>query len=748
MWRWLPARVSTFVCFVVLAVTTIGCNAILGNGEHDYLAQGPDGTADETATSEGSVDASSAMDATFEGMRVPGADANTDGLVAYTDRSAQDGGDATVETGMDTGTDAPIVVDGPAGPDGPMLLSQGATCTTSAQCATGLSCADGVCCDKPCNGSCQQCNLAMLKGTCSNVPQGQVAPAPHVACVASAASTCKTDGKCDGNGQCQLWSNGTSCGAGSCDNTTNIVVTGFACDGVGACKATKSVPCSPFKCQTSGASCATTCTTSADCVGQPCVGSTCGTVANGSRCTAPSQCTTGICTDGYCCDLACAGSCQACDVAGQEGTCTTIPIGAPHGARSCAGTGSCKGGCSGASAACNYPPGSVTCSAETCTGGVQTLAASCNGAGACGTPVTASCNGGFACNGSACYTTCVGDPECASARPYCSVATGTCQSSAPQGHACTGTGQCATGFCVNGVCCGTSSCSVGDACHAASTCAAGTGICSTPAVKTGSTCDDGNVCTQNDVCQSNGTCVGSAVTCTAKDSCHLPGTCSPGAGCSNPAKPPVHGSMPFSYKGTGSDTWVVPACVTSITVDAAGASGGLGEITDQANTVAPGGLGGYVQATLAVTPGDSLVITIGGRGADDLSSGGPAPRGSLNPSGFNGGGHTTTGGDGGGFSDIRLRGTPLFVAGGGGGGSFVNGAGGAGGWMSGGNGVCGCCNAGTCGANDPAAGVGGSQSVGGRAGSTSTSNIPPADASGSFLTGGNGGECFTGTPVS
>ena len=41
-------------------------------------------------------------------------------------------------------------------------------------------CADGVCCDMACTGNCVDCNLGMLKGTCSPVPVGQAAPAPHV----------------------------------------------------------------------------------------------------------------------------------------------------------------------------------------------------------------------------------------------------------------------------------------------------------------------------------------------------------------------------------------------------------------------------------------------------------------------------------------------------------------------------------------------------------------------------------------
>src|SRR5207244_5664898 len=72
--------------------------------------------------------------------------------------------------------------------------------------------------------------------------------------------------------------------------------------------------------------------------------------------------------------------------------------------------------------------------------------------------------------------------------------------------------------------------------------------------------------------------------------------------------------------------WVVPNGVTSIIIDAHGAQGG-GNPTDP--TVI-GGKGGRVQTTLAVTPGETLVIYVGGRGGHLT---GPNTAG---PGGFNG----------------------------------------------------------------------------------------------------------------
>src|SRR5437667_10612321 len=97
--------------------------------------------------------------------------------------------------------------------------------------------------------------------------------------------------------------------------------------------------------------------------------------------------------------------------------------------------------------------------------------------------------------------------------------------------------------------------------------------------------------------------------------------------------------------------WVVPSGVTSITIDARGAQGG-GNPTDP--TVI-GGKGGRVQTTLAVTPGETLVIYVGGRGGD-LGNANTA-----GPGGFNGGGaggidnvdFNAPAGGGGGASDVR-----------------------------------------------------------------------------------------------
>ena len=127
-------------------------------------------------------------------------------------------------------------------------------------------------------------------------------------------------------------------------------------------------------------------------------------------------------------------------------------------------------------------------------------------------------------------------------------------------------------------------------------------------------------------------------------------------------------------------TFVVPDGVREITVNAIGAAGGKSGFFNGASN---GGNGGRVEATIRVTPGETLVINIGGKGAD----GHPLRNdndGQIATGGFNGGGngggawYGTGGGAGGGATDIRKGGTSLenriVVAGAGGGGGGIGGA--------------------------------------------------------------------------
>lgn len=188
----------------------------------------------------------------------------------------------------------------------------------------------------------------------------------------------------------------------------------------------------------------------------------------------------------------------------------------------------------------------------------------------------------------------------------------------------------------------------------------------------------------------------------------------------------------FNYTGSV-QTFTVPPCVTSITVDVQGAKGG------DKNT-AIGGNGGRVQCSMPVTPGEILQIYVGGVGAngDNVSN--------TIAGGYNGGGtgfdnsDPWGGGGGGGGSDIRKTPYTLndrWVVGGGGGGGGIDGCGsallngGAGGGLVGANGQIQSCNV---------SGTGGTQSAGGIKGQyTGCTNL---STDGSFGMGGNGyGQC-------
>lgn len=184
----------------------------------------------------------------------------------------------------------------------------------------------------------------------------------------------------------------------------------------------------------------------------------------------------------------------------------------------------------------------------------------------------------------------------------------------------------------------------------------------------------------------------------------------------------TYGQTTLTYSYTGSmQSFTVPACVTSITVDARGSKGGDNTAN---NPNDPGGLGGQVTCVYPVSPGQVLNIFVGG-----------IP--------YNGGGSVlgTIGAQGGGASDIRIGGIALadrvIVAGGGGGGGNNCGGtaepGGMGGGLIGGSGW-------QCGQQTGANGKGGTQTAGGG----TTTNPTNPGTPGVFGIGGNAGSTSGG----
>lgn len=168
-------------------------------------------------------------------------------------------------------------------------------------------------------------------------------------------------------------------------------------------------------------------------------------------------------------------------------------------------------------------------------------------------------------------------------------------------------------------------------------------------------CGDGFVHAGREQCDGDvvdGTCEACVLTC-AEDfgdcdgdglSCELQiciGTCD------QPMAPP--GSLELVYTGAV-ESFVVPACVTELTIEAWGAQGGDNIALDDL-----GGRGARMRGTFVVTPGEELSVIVGQRGTD-------ADQGNE----FNG-----AGGGGGGSFVWRTAGDELLLAAGGGGGSSL-----------------------------------------------------------------------------
>ncbi|MEI6766678.1 MAG: glycine-rich protein [Bacteroidota bacterium] len=199
--------------------------------------------------------------------------------------------------------------------------------------------------------------------------------------------------------------------------------------------------------------------------------------------------------------------------------------------------------------------------------------------------------------------------------------------------------------------------------------------------------------------------------------------------------PCVHGSITFNYTGSV-QTWTVPTCFNSITVDASGAQGGGSN----------GGLGGRAIATVPVTGGATLYIYVGEQ---------PTVRPGAGSGGFNGGGQIiampcgggSDGWGGGGASDVRTSTSlndRIIVAGGGGGTGYSGGLGGSGGGLTGGNGAASWISG--------TQGLGGTQTSGGAggpyngqyAGSGSLGQGGDAGPPTTYCTGGGGGGGYYG----
>ena len=204
----------------------------------------------------------------------------------------------------------------------------------------------------------------------------------------------------------------------------------------------------------------------------------------------------------------------------------------------------------------------------------------------------------------------------------------------------------------------------------------------------------------------------------------------------SPAGPPTPIVTNFNFTGAV-QTFVVPAGITSVNIKSWGAQGNSNALS------VTGGLGGYAEGNLAVTPGQTLFINTGG-GATATISGGFNGGGAA---GINSGCAQAQGGGGGGASDVRITANTLanrILVAGGGGGAGANrvancgrgtGGGGGGGYYGGGGGAG---WPGIPGQDGPVP-TGGTQSAGGAGGVTTFSPGPTNGFPGALGMGGAGG---------
>jgi hypothetical protein len=414
----------------------------------------------------------------------------------------------------------------------------GQGCGGNNECVSG-SCADGVCCNTACNGTCLACSSAKKgggpDGVCGNIAINQ----PDTA----ATATCTGASACDGAGNCKKSAGQTCATNGVCANGNCI---DGVCCGVAGCPACQSCAAGAgLACGNSPAgqdnAMPNTCNGTSSCDGM----GNCKAV-NGQVCASGVNCVSGFCADGVCCSAACTGTCLACSAAktgAADGMCTnvlvnqtdTVATTACNAPSACDGMGACKAtngqACPGGNNAClsGFCADGVCCNAA-CTGTCLACSAAKTGAadGMCtnvlvnqtDTVATTACNAPSACDGM-----------------------GACKST--NGQACPGgNANCLSGFCTDGVCCGSVSCPACQSCAlgANGTCAnvpAGPDTTSPNTCMGNSTCDaagacksiDGQACTLPTTCLS-GNCTDSVCcesTCTAQcKSCNVPnfeGTC-------------------------------------------------------------------------------------------------------------------------------------------------------------------------------------------------------------------------------
>jgi hypothetical protein len=165
--------------------------------------------------------------------------AGTSGKDASNDTPASDVAiDKPTDGGAgDVGTDSPGTDSG-----GTQRQPLGTSCLLATECESAF-CVDGVCCNTACNDICVSCALQGAVGTCM---PAYIGTDPRNECDDMGATSCGTNGACDGTGACQKYPSGVICAQQACSGST--LKSAARCDGDGTCMAPTNQTCAPFIC--------------------------------------------------------------------------------------------------------------------------------------------------------------------------------------------------------------------------------------------------------------------------------------------------------------------------------------------------------------------------------------------------------------------------------------------------------------------------------------------------------------------
>jgi hypothetical protein len=179
----------------------------------------------------------------------------------------------------------------------------------------------------------------------------------------------------------------------------------------------------------------------------------------GQTCASADQCDSSLCVDGVCCASACAGTCEACNLAGKLGTCTPLAVGtmsagecAKQPVSGCGYDGTCDG-----NSGCRRYAAGAACTVGACQGASTYVPASaCDGQGACVAASVVDC-APYICDATSAAPACRADCRAAGAdcvTPAVCVA-GSCgaRPTKANGAGCSDGTDCDSKHCVDGVCC-------------------------------------------------------------------------------------------------------------------------------------------------------------------------------------------------------------------------------------------------------------------------------------------------------